>query len=75
MNKNVKKVFLLIATLVVIFLGWQMVFKDGGIIQTGYNAVVGIVNDKWEQVSGNSELIPEWSGKADNATDVESGMD
>ena len=40
MNKTVKKVFMLIGLLVVIFIAWQLVFNDGGILKTGYNAIV-----------------------------------
>lgn len=63
LSKPVKTVFGLIATIVVIFLAWQMIFNKGGIIVTGYNAVVGVINTQWEKVSGNSELIPEWNAE------------
>lgn len=60
MNKTVKKVFLLIGLLVLIFLIWQIVFNDGGIVKTVYNAMAGGINKQWEKVSGSKKLIPLW---------------
>lgn len=60
MNKTVKKVFMLIGLLVLIFLIWQLVFNDGGIVKTAYNALAKGINGQWEKVSGSKELIPEW---------------
>lgn len=61
MNKTVKKVFFLIATLVGIFLAWQLIFNDGGILKTAYNAVVNGINGQWEKVAGEGQsLLPEW---------------
>lgn len=69
MNKTVKKVFLLIGLLVLIFLVWQLVFNDGGIVKTAYNAVVRGINKQWEKVSGDATLIPEWDS-TDARTDA-----
>lgn len=67
MNKTVTKVFLLIGLLVVIFLVWSLVFNDGGIIRTGYNALAGGVNSQWEKVAGTGEtLLPEWAAGNSN---------
>lgn len=61
MNKTVKKVFLLIGLLVLIFLVWQIVFNDGGIVKTVYNAIVNGINGQWEKVAGDGEtLLPTW---------------
>lgn len=61
MNNTIKKVFMIVGLLVVIFLVWQLLFNDGGIIKTGYNAVVKGINGQWEKVSGKGQvLIPEW---------------
>ena len=61
MNKTVKKVFLLIGLLVLIFLGWQIVFNDGGIVATAYNAVANGINGQWEKVAGDGEtILPLW---------------
>lgn len=76
MNKTVKKVFAVIALLVAIFLAWQMLFNKGGIIVTGYNAVVNVINTQWEKVSGNDELIPEWNADTNGkAADIDTGND
>lgn len=61
MNKMVKKVFMLIATLVAIFLAWQLVFQKGGILRTGYNAIANGLNGQWEKVAGSGQkLVPLW---------------
>ena len=60
MNKTVKKVFLLIGLLVLIFLIWQLVFNDGGIVKTVYNAMANGINGQWEKVSGSKKLLPVW---------------
>lgn len=55
------KVFLVVGTLVVIFLVWQLVFNHGGILETSYNAVAGVINNTWQSISGGtSPLIPLW---------------
>lgn len=68
MNKTVKKVFMLVGLLVVIFLAWQLIFNDGGILKTGYNAVANGINGQWHKVAGDkSTLIPTWGNtNADN---------
>lgn len=67
MNKTVKKVFFLIALLVGIFLAWQLVFNKGGILRTGYNALVEGVNGQWHKVAGdNSSILAYWGDNAAN---------
>lgn len=56
MNKTVKKVFMLIGLLVVIFIAWQLVFNDGGILKTGYNAIVKGINGQWAKVAGSGRV-------------------
>lgn len=61
MNKTVKKVFLLIGLLVLIFLIWQLVFNKGGIIKTGYNAIATGINKQWAKVAGTGQkILPLW---------------
>lgn len=61
MNKTVKKVFLLIGLLVLIFLIWQLVFNKKGIIKTGYNAIATGINKQWAKVAGNGQkILPLW---------------
>lgn len=60
MNKTVKKVFMLIGLLVLIFIAWQLIFNNGGIVRTMYNAVANGINGQWEKVSGNNDLLPIW---------------
>ena len=67
MNKTVKKVFLLIGLLVIIFLGWQLIFNDGGILKTMYNSVANGINGQWEKVAGTGNtVIAQWGTNADS---------
>lgn len=67
MNKTVKTVFMLIGLLVIIFLAWQLVFNDGGIIKTMYNALANGINGQWGKVAGKDQkLIPTWEESSAN---------
>ena len=70
MNKTVKTVFLLIGTLVLIFIVWQLVFNDGGILKTGYNAMADGINTQWAKVAGSGKtILATWgSNAASNGT-------
>lgn len=58
---NIFAVFGIIGILVAAFLIWALVFNDGGIIKTGYNAGAGTVNDTWQKVTGgSSKVVPLW---------------
>ena len=62
MNKTVMKVFILIGILVVIFLAWTLIFNEGGILRTGYNAMAEGINGQWEKVAGDGQtILPLWS--------------
>lgn len=65
MNRTVKKVFLLIGTLVAIFIAWQLIFNDGGILRTAYNALANGINGQFAKVAGSGQkIVPVWeSGK------------
>lgn len=66
MNKTVKKVFLLIGILVLIFLIWMLVFNPNGIVSTVYNGIAKGINGQWKKVAGdNAKLIPESWGESD----------
>lgn len=59
----IKKVFLIIGVLVLAFLVWQLVFNDGGVLQSGYNAIADTLNGTWQKITGgNSDILPEWGG-------------
>lgn len=62
--KTIKRVFLVIAVLVLIFIGWGLFFNDGGILRTSYNSLANVVNSTWQTITGNSsaELLPDWGG-------------
>lgn len=71
MNKTVKKVFMLLALLVGIFLAWQMIFNDGGIIQTGYTAIADGINGQYEKVAGkDKKILPDWGNSGANTKDA-----
>ena len=66
MNKTVKKVFMLLALLVGTFLAWQLIFNDGGILQSVYNSVASGINTQYARVAGQGKtLIPYW-GQTNN---------
>lgn len=61
--KSIAKVFLVIGTLVLVFLVWALFFNDGGILQTSYNSLAGSVNGVWQKLTGDpsGKLLPTWS--------------
>ena len=66
MSKTVRQVFLIIGTLVLCFIVWQLVFNEGGILKTMYNAMITGINDQWAKISGSDDnLLPEWGDNAD----------
>jgi hypothetical protein len=74
MNATVKKVFMLIGLLVIIFLAWQLIFNDGGILKTMYNSAANGVNGQWAKVAGSGQtILPQWSDStaANNGTGFE----
>lgn len=61
MNKTVKKVFMLIGLLVIIFLAWQLIFNKDGILKTIYNSIANGINGQWVKVAGSGQtLLPSW---------------
>ena len=78
MNKTVKTVFLLIGTLVLIFLIWQLVFNDGGVVKTVYNSFANGLNNQWAKVAGSGQkIVPLWQSSTadDNGTGFEIDTD
>lgn len=74
MNSTVKKVFLLVGLLVAIFIAWQLVFNDGGILKTLYNGIAEGINEQWGKVAGGkSQLVPLWGD--DNADSNNKGFE
>ena len=74
MNKTVKKVFMLIGVLVAIFIAWQLIFNDGGILKTMYNSIANGINGQWAKIAGSGlSLLPAWSDStaSDNGTGFE----
>jgi hypothetical protein len=67
MSKTVKTVFLIIGLLVLIFIVWQLVFNDGGILKTGYNAMAKGINGQWAKVAGSGQtILATWGSNADS---------
>lgn len=62
MPKGILRVFMIIGALVLGFLGWQIAFNDGGVVKTGWNAIVTPVNGVYEKITGNPNLplLPSW---------------
>lgn len=65
--KTITKVFLVVATLVVVFLIWALFFNKNGVLQTGWNAMISPVNNVWQKLSGDStaKLLPTWDAVDD----------
>lgn len=57
MSKTVRKVFLILGTLVLCFLVWQLVFNKGGIVRTGYNALADVVNEQYAKAAGSGKTV------------------
>ena len=78
MNKTVKKVFMLIGMLVAIFIAWQLIFNDRGILRTAYNSIANGINGQWAKIAGSGQtLLPAWSDStaSDNGTGFEINTD
>lgn len=59
--KPIQKVFLIIAVLVLAFIIWQLFFNDGGILQSGYNAIADSINTTWQKITGGTgKILPSW---------------
>ena len=74
--KPITKVFLIIGTLVLGLLVWQLVFNQTGVIATGWNAVVAPVNEQYQRITGKADatLIPTFgdgSGYTDDVGNME----
>lgn len=55
--KRVTKIFLAVGTLVAIFLIWALFFNDGGILESAWNGVAGVINNTWNTVTGGTDGI------------------
>lgn len=74
MNPTIKKVFLIIGLLVLIFIVWQLVFNEGGILKTGYNSMANGINAQWQKVAGTGQtILALWDDN--NATDNNTGFE
>lgn len=63
MKKTIVTVFMIIGVLVLGLIVWALFFNDGGVLQTGWNAVADQVNTTWRKLTGdnNSQLITNWN--------------
>ena len=69
MKKSTWKVFSMVMLLVAVFVLWQLMFKDGGVIRGLYNGVVGFLNDQWKDLTGASDnLLPPWGTTQSSVT-------
>lgn len=70
MSPMLKKVFLVVAILVAIFLIWQLFFSDGGLLISGYNGIAGVIDGAWNMVTGGTKgIMPDWGGAVDGNGD------
>ena len=66
MKKTVMKVFLIIGALFLCFIVWDLVFNEGGILSTAWNAIIAPINKLWTSVAGTGakDLLPKWEAGA-----------
>ena len=70
MNKTIVKVFTIIGILVGVFIAWQLIFNDGGILKTAYNNLAEGINGQWAKVAGkDAEIIAKWGDNAEKNGD------
>ena len=79
MKKTIIEVFLVLGTLVAVFLIWELFFAETGIMHSMYNAIATGVNTQWGKLAGNSnKILPLWDtgsygGVYDDNKDLDSG--
>lgn len=58
--KPITKVFLVIGALVLSLVIWGLFFNGGGVLETGWNALVSPVNNTWGSITGqaNAKILP-----------------
>lgn len=77
---SIKKVFLIIGVLMLAFIVWSLVFNDGGVVRTAYDAISSPINSAWQTVTGDSNamLLPDWGNTGidleDNLNDQGGGF-
>lgn len=70
MNKTIKKVFMIIGILVLAFLIWDIFFRDNGVVQTFFNAIITVINNGWKDITGgDTNILPTW-GTEDNGSSL-----
>lgn len=78
MKKTILSVFGIIAILFIALVGWNITFRDGGIVESMWNGVVTPVNGAWQTVVGADDavLIPELDlADVDEADDIDIDID
>lgn len=69
MKKSTWKVFSMVMLLVAVFVLWQLMFKDGGVIRGLYNGVVNFLNVQWKDLTGSQDnLLPPWGATQTSVT-------
>lgn len=68
--KKIGNVFVIIGILVLVFIIWDIVFNENGIIRTVYDAVTNPVNRTWQSITGdpNARLLPDWGDTGADTT-------
>lgn len=72
MSKIIRDVFLIIGTLVIIMIAWQLVFaNDNGVLKIAYNSLANNINKQWVRVNNQeATLLPEWTSTPPTYTDA-----
>ena len=63
MSKIIRDVFLIVGTLVIIMIAWQLLFaSDNGVLKTTYNSLANSINKQWSRVNNQeATVLPEWT--------------
>ena len=69
MNDAIKEAFLIIGVLVFVFLGWQLIFNGGGVVETAYNALARYTNTVYQDSRDGASVLTEYnSGTMQDST-------
>ena len=58
-NNTITKVFLVVGVMVGIFIAWQLLWANNGVLKTAYNGAAEYINDNYATTHGDgSTLLP-----------------
>lgn len=70
MKKTIVTVFLVIGVLLICAMAWDMIFGNGALLSSIWNAVTKPINNAFGKILGNSNVIPTWGTVTTDKTGV-----